>query len=188
MKKSLGARTLIFPTPVWVIGTYDSTGKPNVMTAAWGGICCSKPPCVAVSLRKATYSYGNIMERKAFTVSVPPERYAREADYFGMASGSRVDKFAAAKLTPAKSNLVDAPYVEEFPLVLECKVIHIIEIGLHTQFIGEILDVKADDDVLGENGLPDVEKLQPIIFAPEIGTYHGIGRPIGKAFSIGKEI
>ena len=85
-----------------------------------------------VSLRKATYTYGNIMERKAFTVSVPPERYATEADYFGMASGSRADKFAAAKLTPAKSNLVDAPYVEEFPLVLECKVIHIIKIGLHT--------------------------------------------------------
>jgi len=188
MKKSLGARTLILPTPVWVIGTYDKAGKPNVMTAAWGGICCSKPPCVAVSLRKATYTYGNIMERKAFTVSVPPERYAKEADYFGMASGSRVDKFAAAKLTPAKSNLVDAPYVEEFPLVLECKVIHIIEIGLHTQFIGEILDVKADDDVLGENGLPDVEKLQAVIFAPEIGTYHGMGHPIGKAFSIGKEI
>ena len=188
MKKSLGARTLIFPTPVWVIGTYDKNDKPNVMTAAWGGICCSKPPCVAVSLRKATYTFGNLMERKAFTVSVPPERYAREADYFGMASGSRVDKFAAAKLTPAKSDLVDAPYVEEFPLVLECKVIHIIEIGLHTQFIGEILDVKVDDDVLGENGLPDVEKLQPIIFAPEIGTYHGMGRPIGKAFSIGKEI
>jgi flavin reductase (DIM6/NTAB) family NADH-FMN oxidoreductase RutF len=188
MKKSLGPRTFIFPTPVWVIGTYDKNDKPNVMTAAWGGICCSKPPCVGVSLRKATYTYGNIMERKAFTVSVPPERYAREADYFGMASGSRVDKFAAAKLTPAKSSLVDAPYVEEFPLVLECKVIHIIEIGLHTQFIGEVLDVKVDENLLGQNGLPEVEGVMPMVFAPEIGTYHGIGRTIGKAFSIGKEL
>ena len=68
MKKSLGPKTLIYPTPVWVVGTYDKEGKPNVMTIAWGGICCSKPPCVAISLRKATYSYGNIVERKAFTL------------------------------------------------------------------------------------------------------------------------
>jgi len=84
------------------------------MTAAWGGICCSKPPCVAVSLRKATYTFGNIMERKAFTVSVPP-RVRQGGRLLRDGIGSRVDKFAAAKLTPAKSDLVDAPYVEEFP-------------------------------------------------------------------------
>ncbi|MCR4308809.1 MAG: flavin reductase, partial [Deltaproteobacteria bacterium] len=83
MKRSFGAKTLVFPIPVWVVGTYDRMGKPNVMTAAWGGICCSSPPCVAVSLRKATYTYGNIVERKAFTISVPSEAYAREADYIG---------------------------------------------------------------------------------------------------------
>jgi flavin reductase (DIM6/NTAB) family NADH-FMN oxidoreductase RutF len=69
MKKSIGPKTLVYPTPVFVVGTYDKAGKPNVMTAAWGGICCSKPPCVAVSLRKPRYSYDNIVERKAFTVS-----------------------------------------------------------------------------------------------------------------------
>lgn len=84
MKKSFGAKTLVFPTPVWVVGTYDRVGKPNVMTAAWGGVCCSSPPCVAVSLRKATCTYGNIVERKAFTISVPSEAYAREADYIGV--------------------------------------------------------------------------------------------------------
>ena len=73
MKRSLGAKTLIFPTPTWIVGSYDKQGKPNGMTAAWGGICCSDPPCVAVSLRKATYSYGNLVERKAFTVSVPSQ-------------------------------------------------------------------------------------------------------------------
>jgi flavin reductase (DIM6/NTAB) family NADH-FMN oxidoreductase RutF len=70
MKRSLGAKTLVFPTPTWIVGTFDKEGKPNGMTAAWGGICCSDPPCVAVSLRKATYSYGSLIERKAFTVSV----------------------------------------------------------------------------------------------------------------------
>ncbi len=186
MKKSIGAKTIAFPTPVWIVGTYDKEGKPNLMTAAWAGICCSKPPSVGISLRKATYTYGNIMGRKAFTINIPSETYVKEADYFGLVTGKKVDKFAAAGLTPVKSDLVEAPYVKEFPLVLECKVIHSIEIGLHTQFIGEIMDVKAEVSVLGEEGLPDIEKVTPIIFAPAIRTYHGVGKCLGKAFSIGK--
>jgi flavin reductase (DIM6/NTAB) family NADH-FMN oxidoreductase RutF len=136
MKTSLGADTLIYPTPIWVVGTYDKQGKPNIMTIAWGGICCSKPPCIAISLRKATYSYGNIVERKAFTVNVPSVAYAKQADFCGMVSGRDVDKFAAAGLTPVRSDLVDAPFVQEFPMILECKLVHTIELGLHTQFVG----------------------------------------------------
>jgi flavin reductase (DIM6/NTAB) family NADH-FMN oxidoreductase RutF len=188
MKNSLGAETLVPTTPVWVVGTYSRDGKPNVMTAAWGGICCSKPPCLYVSLRKATHTYNNIMERKAFTVSIPSETYTKEADYFGISSGKKVDKFAATGLTPVKSDLVDAPYVKEFPLILECKVIKIIEIGLHTEFIGEIIDVKADSSVLNEKNQTDIEKMKPIIWNIAGMTYHKVGKPIGKAFSIGKEV
>ena len=188
MKNSLGAKTIVPSTPVWVVGTYDHEGKPNVMTAAWGGICCSQPPCIYVSLRKATYTYSNIIERKSFTVSIPSETYAKEADYFGITSGKTVDKFSATGLTPVKSDLVDAPYVKEFPLILECKVIKIIEIGLHTEFIGEIMDVKADSLVLDKNNLPDIEKLKPLIWNPAGMTYHAVGKRMGKAFSIGKEI
>ena len=187
MKKSLGAKTIIYPTPVLVIGTYDKDGKANVMTAAWAGICCSAPPCVGVSLRKATYTYGNIMERKAFTVNVPSEDHAKQADYFGIASGRDVDKLSRAGLTPVKSELVDAPYVKEFPLILECKLLNAVEIGLHTHFIGEIVDVKAEEDVLGDDGLPMIEKVRPIIFAPESWSYHCVGKNLGKAFSIGRE-
>jgi flavin reductase (DIM6/NTAB) family NADH-FMN oxidoreductase RutF len=188
MKKSLGPKTLLYPAPVWVVGTYDKEGKPNVMTIAWGGICCSKPPCVAISLRKATYSYGNIEDRKAFTLNIPSEVHARETDYFGSVSGRNEDKFAATGLTPVKSELVDAPYVKEFPLILECKVMHTLEIGLHTQFIGEIIDVKADEAVLGEKGLPAIEKVRPIVFSPEVRRYYKIGDYLGEAFSIGKNI
>ncbi len=188
MKKSLGAKTLAYPTPVWLVGTYDKEGKPNVMTAAWAAICCSKPPSVAVSLRKATYSYGNIVARQAFTINIPSELQVKEADYVGIASGKSQDKFARAEFTPVKSELVDAPYVAECPLILECKVIHTVEIGLHTQFIGEILDVKADPEVLRDGGLPDIDKVKPIIFGPEIRTYHGIGPYLGQAFDIGKDI
>ncbi len=188
MKRSMGAKTLVYPTPVFVVGTYDENDRPNVMTVAWGGICCSRPPCVAVSLRKATYSYGNIVRREAFTVSVPSESHAKQADYFGLVSGKKEDKFSAAGLTPVRSELVDAPYVQEFPLVLECKLLHTFELGLHTQFVGEIVDVKADEEVLGEAGLPDMEKVRPMIFAPETRGYHGVGRFLGEAFSIGKQI
>lgn len=188
MKRSLGVKTLTFPTPVWVVGTYDKEGKPNVMTIAWGGICCSQPPCVNISLRKNRYSYDNIMERKAFTINIPSENYAKEADYFGIATGSKTDKFADTGLTPVKSDLVDAPYIKEFPLILECKMTHNTEIGTHTLFVGEIVDVKSDESVLGEEGLPDINKVLPVLFAPEVRTYHGIGKTLGKAFSMGKEL
>jgi flavin reductase (DIM6/NTAB) family NADH-FMN oxidoreductase RutF len=182
LKKSIGPRTMAFPTPVWVVGTYDQDGKPNAMTAAWASICCSKPPAIGVSLRKATYSYGNIVQHQAFTISVPSEAHVREADYLGMATGKEVNKFAATRLTPVASTLVDAPFVAEFPLVLECRLIHTLEIGLHTLFIG------ADENVLGEKGFPDIEKVRPIVFGPEIRTYHGIGKFLGQAFAIGRDL
>ena len=187
MKKSFGAKTLIYPAPVWCVGSYDNNGNPNVMTIAWGGICCSDPPCVTISLRKATYTYGNIIARQAYTLSVPSVQFVKEADYFGMASGRNVNKFKETGLTPVKSELVDAPYVEEFPLILECKVIHQYEIGLHTHFVGEILDVKIDESMLDDDGKPDIEKIRPIVFSPDIPRYYGIGAFIGKAFEVGKK-
>jgi len=186
MKKSMGAKTLIMPTPVWCVGSYDAGGRPNVMTIAWGGICCSVPPCVTVSLRKATYTYSNIMARQAYTLSVPGERYVKEADYFGMASGRDADKFKETGLTPARSGLVDAPYVDEFPMVLECRVIHHYEIGLHTHFVGEILDVKIDETTLADDGKPDIGKIMPLVFDPGTRRYYRVGESVGNAFEIGK--
>jgi flavin reductase (DIM6/NTAB) family NADH-FMN oxidoreductase RutF len=187
MKKSIGAKTVVYPTPVFVVGTYDQEGKPNVMTAAWGGICCSVPPCVAIALREATYTFGNLMAQKAFTISLPTEAYIKEADYFGMTSGKNEDKFAVTGLTPIKSDLVNAPYVKEFPFVLECKVIHHYKIGLHTQFIGEILDIKVDEAMLGEKG-GDISKIKPVLWIPDSAGYYGVGQFLGKAFSLGKEL
>ena len=188
MKYDIGAKTLLFPTPVLVVATYDVSGKPNAMTAAWGGICCSDPPCVTISLRKATYTYGSLMETKAYTVNIPGEQYIREADYFGMASGRNEDKFAATGLTPIKSEYVNAPYISEFPLNLECKVVHIADLGLHTQFVGEVVNVKVDS-VLHENDRqPLIEQIEPLIFAPDSRSYYSIGGEAGKAFSIGKAI
>ena len=188
MKQSLGPQTLLYPAPVLVVGTYDDAGRPNMMTAAWGGVCCSQPPCITVSLRKATYSYGNIVARGCYTVSIPSERYLREADYIGSVSGRDVDKWHMTGLTPVRSELVDAPYVAEFPLVVECKVIVTNDLGLHTQFVGQVLDVKADESVLGADGQPDITRVMPTLFAPAEYRYFAVGRDLGPAFSIGKTI
>lgn len=188
MKISAGAKTLATPTPVWLVGTYDEAGAANIMTAAWGGICCSQPPCVTVSLRRATYSYAAIEARKAFTVSIPSQAQVAEADYAGIVSGRDADKFAACGWTAVKSELVDAPYVDETPLVLECRLLHTLEIGLHTMFVGEIVDVKADESVLGAKGYPDITKVRPMIWDTAHMGYYGLGEYLGKAWNIGKTI
>ncbi|WP_319779632.1 flavin reductase family protein [Maridesulfovibrio sp.] len=187
MKKSIKPNTLAMPTPVWCVGSYDKDDKPNVMTIAWGGICCSVPPMITVSLRKATYTYGSIMERGAYTVSIPSAEYVTEADFFGIATGKNSDKFAVTGLTPVRSDVVDAPYVEEFPLVFECKVVETFELGLHTQFVGEILGIKADESVLNEKGMPVMDKVNPFVFTPATREYVGMGKTVGQGFKVGKK-
>lgn len=183
--KSLGAKTLLFPTPVLLIGSYDDTNIPNLMNVAWGGVCCSQPPCVCISLREATYSYHSIMKRKAFTVNIPSAQQVREADYVGIYSGREEDKFVSLGLSHTKSNLVDAPYSEDFPLVLECKVIQVHKIGLHTQFIGEIIDVKVNEEILSSNGSIDLRKLNPMAYIVGERAYFEIGKFIANAYQIG---
>lgn len=186
-KVSLGARTWIIPTPVWVIGSYNKEGKPNVMTSSWVGISCSKPASLMTCLREATYTHGNIMERKAFTVNIASESYAPYAAYIGRVSGRDVNKFETTGLTPVKSALVDAPYIKEFPMVIECKLKQTVELGLHTMFIGEIMDVKADRSILSKEGVPDIEKLRPFVFTPGSSKFYGIGKLIGNVSDLATE-
>ncbi|PKN39550.1 MAG: flavoredoxin [Deltaproteobacteria bacterium HGW-Deltaproteobacteria-20] len=190
MKKSMGAKTLLYPTPVLVVGSYDAEARPNVMTAAWGGIACSRPPCITVSLRAATASHGNITARKAFTVSLPARDHAAQADYFGLVSGHDVDKFAATGLTPVAAEFVDAPSIAEFPLVVECELVQVHELGLHTQFIGEVKDVKVDERCLDEEGRLDIRRLDPIACAlgDAAAGYYALGELLGGAYSIGKPL
>lgn len=186
MKVSLGAQTLA-PAPVYIVGTYDGKGRANAMAAAWAGICCSKPPCLAVSLRQATYSYHNILQRKAFTVNIPGEEQVEAADYFGLASGRDTDKFAVTGLSAVRSELVDAPFIGEFPLVLECSLFRVVELGLHTIFVGEIKDVKVEESVLGEKGTLNLGRVRPFIFSSADRMYYRVGEPLGPAFSIGEK-
>lgn len=188
MKRSLGARALLYPAPVVVVGSYDNAGRPNAMTAAWAGVACSQPPCVAVSIRRSRYSYNSILERGAFTLNLASEDQVRQVDYFGIASGATGDKFAATGLTAVRGTKVDAPGVGEFPLTLECRLHRVNELGVHSQFIGEVLDVLADEAVLGPGGLPDISLLRPLLYSPGQETYFGVGGLLAPAFRAGRDL
>lgn len=189
MKLDLPAQSILLPSPVLVIGTYDSAGRPNIMTAAWGGIASSTPPCISVSLREATLSYHNIIQSQAFTVNIPSEKFVAEADFVGMVSGKTCDKFGDTGLTAEKSKLVNAPIVKEFPYTLECNLVKQVDLGGHTMFIGEIVGMVADNEVLNPHQLPDIEKVRPILWG-SFGSmaYYGIGDKLGNSFSIGKKL
>lgn len=188
MKKSIAPGTYACPTPTWCVGTYDENNKANIMTIAWGGICCSAPPHLTVSVRKATHTYAALMSRKCYTVSIPSVQYLKEADYFGIASGKNTDKFAVSGLTATRSDIIDAPYVEEFPLVFECEVKHIVEIGGHVQFIGEIKGIRADEEILDDKGLPAIDKINPFIYAPTSREYWSLQEVIGQGFKSGQTL
>lgn len=187
MKKSLGAKTILFPTPVLIVCTYDAQGVPNAMNVAWGGIACSEPPCLAISVREHRKTHENILLKKAFTVCIPSEQHMKEADYFGIASGKTENKFKVTGLTAVKSDLVDAPYIREFPFVVECTLKETHKLGIHTQFIGEIKDVKAEENVLNPKGFPDIGKMKPFMFDPGTSSYFSAGKFLAQAFVIGKK-
>jgi flavin reductase (DIM6/NTAB) family NADH-FMN oxidoreductase RutF len=188
MKVSIGPNPFIQPNPVLIIGSYDQNGNPNIMTVAWGSMCCSVPPCVTISPAKKSRTCENIMTSQAFTINIPSIDFVKEVDYVGIYSGRDENKFERLGLTPIRSDKVNAPYVNEFPFILECKVIQSHEIGVGTQqFIGEVLDIKAEKEILGKDGLPDIKKVKPFVYDEVGGNYYEIGELLAKAFLIGKK-
>lgn len=188
MKVDIGTNTPLYPAPDLIVATYDSAGKANAMAAAWGGVCASTPPTIAVSIRRERHTYHAIEERKAFTVNIPSERFVAEADLFGTVSGSSVDKFALTGLTATRGIHVDAPTIEEFPISMECKLVQTVEIGSHIQFIGEVVACLVDESCMDQQGRPDPNIVKPIIFMPGYSRYYGLGEEIGRAYSIGRNL
>jgi flavin reductase (DIM6/NTAB) family NADH-FMN oxidoreductase RutF len=186
MKRSLGPQIVGYPLPVFLVGTYDAEGKANIMTAAWGGVCCSEPPLVAVSVRKERWTYGAIVKREAFTLNIPSADMAAQTDFAGIASGRKTDKFKELDFTPVRGEFVDAPYVRECPVVLELSLRTSLELGSHAQFIGEIRDVKVKGACLDEEGKPVREKIDPLLYDTAAREYCRAGQAMGKAFAGGK--
>ena len=185
---SLGPQAFISPAPVMLVGTYDAEGRPNIMTATWGGVSCSQPPCLSVSLRRSTWTCRAVQQKKAFTVSIPAREMAGQADFAGLVSGSQENKFQTLGLTPVPGDHVDAPFVAECPVVLELLLRHTLELGSHIQFVGEIMDVKVNRDCLTPEGLPDPSRIDALSFAPLTKEYYGTGEFVARAFAVGKTV
>ncbi|HIZ04052.1 MAG TPA: flavin reductase family protein [Candidatus Borkfalkia avistercoris] len=184
MRKNFGAKTYMYPMPVLIVAAYGEDGTPNAMNAAWGGI--SDDAQVALCLSAGHKTTKNILARGAFTVSMADAAHVVECDYLGIVSGNKVpNKLEKAGFHTVKSDFVDAPVIEELPMTLECKLVKMNEDGL---IIGQIVNVSADERILGENGKIDPAKLRPITFDSVNGTYIELGKVVGNAFKDGLQI
>lgn len=185
MRKNLGAKAILYPMPVLIIGSYDEKGKPDAMNAAWGGISEETEISICVSANHKTTK--NILARRAFTVSIADDKNTAAADYVGVVSGnSEPNKIEKAGWHAQKSENVDAPLFEELPLSLECKLISYDEKSC--RLVGEIINVCADEKILDSDGKVDLTKFVPITFDPVNNTYRKIGELTGNAFSDGLKL
>ena len=184
MKKSLGAQTVMFPMPVLIIATYNSDGSANAMNAAWGGIHDTNQIGICIAPEHKTAE--NILQHKAFTVSMADAAHVTACDYVGIASGNKEpDKMKKAGFTVTKSEHVDAPIINELGMCLECELIsYDVKTGC---LVGNIVNVCAEESVLTDDKI-DADKLDPITYDPEGHTYRKLGAVVAQAFSEGKKL
>ena len=189
MKKQLGSKPLLFPMPALMVGTYCEDGTPDAMTAAWAAICCWDPVCAGVAVRKNRLTFANIARTKAFTLNVPNTSQAAEVDYVGMVSGKKEpEKLAIAKLDTSRGERVNAPIIDSCPVNVECRLVASTELGSHTWFSGEIVEVHVDEKYVLENGNVDAKGMDPLIYITSQSQYFSLGESVADAYSIGKTI
>lgn len=181
MRRNLGDKMDFLPLPVLMIGTYDEYGNANVMNAAWGGIYDYGKIYISLSKHKTT---DNLQLKKAFTVSFATKKTEVISDYFGIVSGNKEDKIKNTGVHVIKSEFVDAPIIEEYPLTLEC----VVESFNDGELIGRVVNSSIDEEYLDENGNIDVDKMEIITFDMVSNTYRVLGDVVGKAFSDGNKI
>ncbi len=188
MKKvTLGAQTLLYPMPAFLIGA-NVAGRANFMTAAWSGIANSNPPMVTVALQHHRHTLKGIKENGTFSINVPTENQVKETDYCGIVSGTKQDKAADCGFAVFYGLLKTAPLIEQCPLNLECKVVHILNLGSHALVVGQIEETHVSEGCT-TGGLPDATKVRPIIYGSgSEKRYYGLGAPLAQAFSAGKDL
>ncbi len=179
-----GPQTWMFPLPALLIGA-NVEGKPNFMTAAWGSIANAEPPMVCVAIRRNRYTRNGIEVGAGITVNIPAASQAREVDFCGIESGSKVDKVSRCGFTVTHCGATGAPMIEECPLNLECKIDQIVELGTHSLVIAYVLETYVSDDCIS-GGTLDVAKADPLVYLTgPARKYVHAGAPVGDAFSIG---
>lgn len=186
MKKDLGVIGAVYPMPVLMVAAYDENGKVNVMNAAWGQIAASDK--IALFISEGHKTTKNIRATKAFTVAIADKAHMKEADFFGIATGNKMeDKFERTGLHAVKSSHVNAPIIEEFPVVMECELEDIVDSSIHA-VVGKIVNVAAEESVLAENGKVDPLKLQALMFDQFQSGYYVTGEKVGQAWNAGAEL
>ena len=182
MRKNFGAKPITYPQPVFILAAYDENGNANAMNAAWGGIIEENRVAICISAEHKTTEC--ILSSKAFTLSMATADTVVPCDYVGIVSGNDEPcKMEKAGFTCTKSELINAPFINELPMALECTLISYDSESC--MLLGEIVNVSADESVLDEKGRIDVEKLRPITFDPVANTYRVIGEKVGNAFRDG---
>ena len=185
MRKNFGSKPWVYPMPVFIVGTYDENGKPNAMNAAWGGIDSDDQINLCLSANHKTTI--NLLKTKAFTVSMATEDQLVACDYVGIASGNRVaDKFSRAGWHATKSGFVNAPLIDELPMALECELLSYDPDTCH--LVGRIVNVSADERILGADGTIDPALLRPITFDPVHHKYLPLAPACGAAFADGRAL
>ena len=186
MRTKLNITEGIFPMPVLMIATYNEDGSVNVMNAAWGTMIDRN--IVGLNLTESHKTVKNIKERKAFTVSIADSKHVNEADYFGIVSGNNTpNKFENSGLTSTKSENVDAPIINEFPICLECEFIEYQSNEYGVGVIGKVINVTADEKVMnGEN--VDINLVEAITFDPFTHGYYKVSGRVGEAFKDGLKL
>ena len=187
MRKDLGVKPAVYPMPVLMIATYDENGVVDVMNAAWGTICDSDK--ILLNLTATHKTVKNIKLNKAFTVSLADAKHVKESDFFGIASGNTMaDKFDRSGMTAVRSERVNAPIVEEYPVTMECELLEIVETEHIYSIIGKIVNVSSHEEVLDEKGRVDIEKTGVLMFDQFRAGYYATGEKIGQAWQSGKEL
>ena len=177
MKIKKNPWTALFPCPVVLVTCVDSTRKPNIITLAWAGTVCSEPPTIALGIRPTRYSHKLIERSKEFVVNIPTTKILKESDYCGVTSGKTFDKFSKTQLTQETADKVKAPLIRECPVNMECILRDRLPLGSHDLFLGEIVQVHVDKDILDEKGNIDFTKADSIVFNQ--GEYWSIDKKLG---------
>ena len=176
---------LIAPLPPVMVSCGDMENS-NIMTVAWTGIINTIPPKTYISVRPSRYSYNIIKESGEFVINLTPSKIIKAADYCGIYTGAKVDKFKKCDLHKEEANEVKCPLIAESPLSLECKVTEIVPIGTHDMFLADIVAVDVDDSLLDKDGRLDLARAGLAAFAH--GEYFELGKKIGKfGFSTNKK-
>ena len=185
MRKNFGPKTMCYPMPVYIIGTYNADGSPNAMNAAWGGI--SEEAEISICVDNSHKTAENLVARRAFTVSMATADSVAACDYVGLVSGNKEpNKFAKAGFHATKSAFVDAPLIDELPMALECEVISYDTATC--RLVGRIVNVSAEERVLDAEGKIDVSKLQPLCYDSMNHAYLVLGQKVGNAFQDGLKL